>query len=716
MQDLLGYVMGILAEHMVLRYIANTCMAVSVSIVFLLLIRPLMKRLPRIGMYVLWIAVVLRILCPFSIRGIYHVLPGQLEQKVAETNSNLRVEQVVSRIEQAKRENFGGTKNQYRLDSTKKAEEVPEIDWETYIEMRKQSAQETGVEVTTTPQIKAEPEEIILFIWAAGVLFCIGEMMVSLGNTRRKYKDAKNCYENVYTHPLVSGSFVSGIFSPRIYMDERFSEEERVYILCHERVHIRRRDYLIKPFAFMVFSLLWFNPLIWVAYHYLVKDMEISCDEKAIQAFPQEERKNYSYLLLSLAGGDGRLPKPNPAFSTGVVKERIQSVMHYKKPTACMSLILVAVVVLCSFGIASAPEETASALSDEKHAETYIEQAYDVDAANDFMVDGHEAAYGVPVQDPEGRVMQLVQLSSESSEQILYMKVIYEYGMWKPQYISSSWLDELLEERKDKNYEITDYQYGKDGYLYITGEYMSINQIKFWSNRDKYMEDYYTVGQELLRVNEDSGEITEIPLPQEYARDAVPREQMGDYHEKEIVTPEISVFADGNLLITGYYGHISGIYSGVTGEKLVELENLTENDYEVKAGDGFFATMQYNSQSGKMEVKVTGEDGKPINTIPTGVEYNPQSNEGMNCRIAVSENTIVMANSMGIFEAEPESDSFTNVINVEKDNLYYLTPDGYDIVKVIGKYNEDYAVWVFDRDADVDAESVDKVCWYTKPY
>lgn len=714
MRDLLEYVMGILAEHMVLRYIANTCMAVSVSIVFLLLIRPWMKKLPRIGMYVLWITVVLRILCPFSVRGIYHVLPGQLEQKAAETNSSLRVERVVSRIEQAKRGNFGGTKNQYRLDSTKKAEESPKMDWETYIEMRKKPAQKTGAETAAAPQIKAEPEEIILFVWAAGVLFCIGGMMVSLGNTRRRYKDAKRCYENVYTHPLVSGSFVSGILSPRIYIDERFSEEERGYILCHERVHIRRRDYLIKPFAFMVFSLLWFNPLIWVAYHYLVKDMEISCDEKAIQTFPQEERKNYSYLLLSMAGGDGRLPNPNPAFSAGVVKERIQSVMHYKKPTACVSLLLAVVVILCSCGIASAPEETVQELPEKKQAETYVEQAYDIDAANDLDVDGYEVAYNEPVLEPEGKVMQLVQLTSESREEIRYMKVVFENGIWNPQ--STEWLDRLLDERKGKNYEMTDYQYGADGELYITGEYMSINQIKLWSNRDKYMGDYYTVRQELLKVDEESGKITEIPLPQEYTKDAVPKEQAGDYHEKEIYAPQISVFADGNVLVASHQGHISGIYSGVTGERLVELENLSWNDYEVKTGDGFFAVMRSNSQTGKIEIQVTGEDGKAINTISTDIEGEPQSGEWVDCRIGVSENTILMANSKGIFEAEPESDSFTNMINADKDNLYYLAPDGYDIMKVIGKYEEDYVVWLFNRDASAGSGDDGKVCRYTRPY
>ena len=126
MGDFLDEVMGVLAEHVLLRHIVNSCVTVTIVILFLLLFRPLMKKLPRLGMYVLWFSVVLRILCPFSIRGIYSLFPEQLEQQIARTNHSLRVEQVARQREQARRENYGGTRNQYRLDRAASEKTVKE--------------------------------------------------------------------------------------------------------------------------------------------------------------------------------------------------------------------------------------------------------------------------------------------------------------------------------------------------------------------------------------------------------------------------------------------------------------------------------------------------------------------------------------------------------------------------------------------------------------
>lgn len=720
MGDFLDEVMGVLAEHVLLRHIVNSCVTVTIVILFLLLIRPLMKKLPRLGMYVLWFSVVLRILCPFSIRGIYSLFPEQLEQQIARTNHSLRVEQVARQREQARRENYGGTRNQYRLDRAASQKTVKEKVRERVRDnaavQREISAQQTVTNIQPEPKKETEPETIVIFVWAAGVLLCSAGMILSLGITRNRYKDAVCRFENVYTHPLVSGSFVSGIFSPKIYMSETLTEEEQRYILCHERVHIRRRDYLLKPFAFLTFSLLWFNPLVWLAYHCLIKDMEISCDEKAIQTFEREERKKYSYLLLSLAGGDRRALGVNPAFSAGVVKERITSVMHYKKPGVCMTMVLVAAVALCSCGIASAPVETEKNLPEKKHAETYVEQACDIDVAKDVKADGYEITYNTPVIEPTGRLMQLAQLSNADKKEVRYAKTVYEGGVW--QIAETPWLDKLLDERKEKNYEIENYQYDGKGNLYITGVYMSVSQWKLWSDREKYMGEYYPRRRELLRIDEESGEITEIPLPQEYAREAVrgePDEEPEAYHEKEIITPDILVFADGNLLILSRSGHLSGIYSGVTGERLAELENYTDNIYCVRAGDGYFAYMKYNSESGEMDIEIRGEDANPeiVNTIPTGVKFDPAAGEWMELQFAVCEDAIVMANRDGIFEAEPDGDAFTNVIRAEKDNVYYLSSDSYVILDVVGKHEDDYVVWLFNRESEA---REDKLCRYTKPY
>ena len=120
-----------------------------------------------------------------------------------------------------------------------------------------------------------------------------------------------------------------GLLPPKIYVSENLSAEDRRYVLCHEQVHIARKDYLVKPLAFTIFSLLWFNPLIWAAYYFMMKDMEISCDEAVIRKLGCQEREYYSHLLLSLASGRRMVVSQNPGFSAGTVKERILSAVSY---------------------------------------------------------------------------------------------------------------------------------------------------------------------------------------------------------------------------------------------------------------------------------------------------------------------------------------------------------------------------------------------------
>jgi len=71
---------------------------------------------------------------------------------------------------------------------------------------------------------------------------------------------------------------------------------ERRYILLHEQIHIRRKDYIIKILAFLILSIHWFNPLVWIAFRLMSKDMELSCDERVLK----EMDENIKKLMLLL--------------------------------------------------------------------------------------------------------------------------------------------------------------------------------------------------------------------------------------------------------------------------------------------------------------------------------------------------------------------------------------------------------------------------------
>ena len=106
-------------------------------------------------------------------------------------------------------------------------------------------------------------------------------------------------------------SFVMGLVHPVIYLSSGLDPESRKVVLCHERVHLQRRDYLFKPAALVICCVHWFNPLVWAAYILLCKDIEIACDERVVQFMELEERKAYSAALLNCST-NRRISRPVP--------------------------------------------------------------------------------------------------------------------------------------------------------------------------------------------------------------------------------------------------------------------------------------------------------------------------------------------------------------------------------------------------------------------
>lgn len=678
----------IFAENPILSHILDTCLTVSIIIVFLLLIRPLMKRLPRIGMYVLWIMVAVRILCPITINGIYGLLPEQVEQSMAEKSSRMKVESIANRQREMAMAEYTGREESYRLPNQSHGEnsqEPFELTTEKSKTIKDKNISASQVKEQMNSSEKTQ-EDYIILAWGIGVLICWLYMLVSLLITKYKYADAKLLEKNVYTHPLVGSSFVGGIFLPKIYLPEGVSDVDKSCILCHERVHIRRRDYLVKPMIFIIFSLLWFNPLIWVAYCYLVKDMEISCDEAVLSKLGSEAKEQYSYLLLAMASGNKGRFSQNPTFSSGTIKERIVSVMGYKKPTAVMTALVVAVVALCSCGIASAPEETAKpvAVQSEK---IYVEQVLDCFATS--IYGEGKVDYNLPKMNLSGEMVDLPDIyKSQQSEDYDTKKVKVVNGQWREE--EADWLEKfntMFDQNKKASY-ITDYQYAEDGYLYLTVSEctMSVADYEKQADEDEGFAGMVVESIYLLKVDEKAGAITEIEVPAESKADVYKARTGEEMEDKELyqglAENQITVFPNGNLFINNG-GNICGIYSQATGEQLVKVDNANTYIFsKVMTGDDFFCVGVANLQEKRLEVRVYDTNGEVINTIPIDVEVSEESlkEDGMFVGVALSvkENTIVLATAKGIFEAEADAKEFTQIVDAEKDNLYYLSED-YDI-------------------------------------
>ncbi|HEY8500917.1 MAG TPA: M56 family metallopeptidase, partial [Clostridia bacterium] len=151
--------------------------------------------------------------------------------------------------------------------------------------------------------------------------------------------------------------FVLGLINPRIYLPVGLSKEEQNYILIHEQTHIRRKDHVIKTLAFLIASIHWFNPLVWIVFRLMNTDMELSCDERVLKVMNKDIRKPYANSLLSLAAGVHILNGSPLAFGEGNVKGRIKNVLNYKKFSFWVIAISVAAVIIVGIALIANPKQ-----------------------------------------------------------------------------------------------------------------------------------------------------------------------------------------------------------------------------------------------------------------------------------------------------------------------------------------------------------------------
>ncbi len=197
-------------------------------------------------------------------------------------------------------------------------------------------------------------------------------------------------------------SFVMGLIHPVIYLSSGLDPESRKVVLCHERVHLQRRDYLFKPAALMICCVHWFNPLVWLAFYLMNMDCEMSCDEKVVKLLGEESKKIYSYTLLEEAsGGEWKRYRGGSicallSFGEDHVKNRIRHVLDYRKPPFWMLVAAAAVIVILVVCLCSNPGGTDAA--NATNADSGAETEADATEATD-VVDTTDEAAGETVAD-----------------------------------------------------------------------------------------------------------------------------------------------------------------------------------------------------------------------------------------------------------------------------------------------------------------------------
>ena len=192
--------------------------------------------------------------------------------------------------------------------------------------------------------------------------------LLSVWRLRRRLVGAVLLRDTIWLADRIAAPFVIGVIRPRIYLPSTLSVGEQGYILMHEQTHIRRKDYLIKPLAFLALCLHWFNPLVWLAFFLAVRDMEMSCDESVLRQMGEDIRCEYSTSLLnltvgrqSLFGGGTSLLAPTPlAFGEGDTKARIRNILSFQKPAVWLLAASCVIVAALGIGLFCNPKQAES--------------------------------------------------------------------------------------------------------------------------------------------------------------------------------------------------------------------------------------------------------------------------------------------------------------------------------------------------------------------
>ena len=188
--------------------------------------------------------------------------------------------------------------------------------------------------------------EIAGWVWLIGLGAMLLYALVSYLRLRRRVSVSLPIQDHIYLCDAISSPFILGVVKPRIYLPSGLDEVQRQNVLAHEQAHLARRDHWWKPLGFALLAVYWFNPVLWLAYTLLCRDIELACDERVIRTMDESAVKTYSTVLLACSMPRKAVITCPLAFGEVGVKERVRNALHYKKPAFWVVAASVAVCVV----------------------------------------------------------------------------------------------------------------------------------------------------------------------------------------------------------------------------------------------------------------------------------------------------------------------------------------------------------------------------------
>lgn len=320
-----------------LEILIRSSITADIAAVIVIILRAALRKCPRKWSYFLWAAVFFRCIFPFS-----------FESSISVFNLFSAAENFLNRNEYAITEESGQI-----TDVNIKSDNYAEIsdtvftfdDTAENTETINNFPQITETAVASTE--KHNRADILFVFWITGAAAMLIYGAASYFLLMRKVRTAIKTEKNIFESDRINSAFSAISFPPKIYVPAGLEGEEKRLIIAHEQAHIKRFDPFAKLLAYIGMSLHWFDPIIWLSFILMTRDMEISCDESILSGLDINGRKNYSMALLNASVKQSGIFFP-PAFAEKIISARIQNAISYKKPLPAVSVLSAAAVLITS--------------------------------------------------------------------------------------------------------------------------------------------------------------------------------------------------------------------------------------------------------------------------------------------------------------------------------------------------------------------------------
>ena len=307
--------------------ILNMSITASWLILAVVLVRLLLKKAPKWIPCLLWGLVAIRLVCPFSFGSIFSLIPSN---ETIPTNITVQQEPAI---------NSG---------ITIVNDVINPVIAESF---------------TPAPTDSVNPLQIIIpvaaIVWVSGIVIMLAYALISYIKLKKTVSVCVPVGQRILSCDEVNAPFILGVFKPIIYVPSSMSGETLDLVIRHETAHLQRRDHWWKPFGYLLLAFYWFNPLCWIAYVLLCRDIEMACDEKVIRDMNKDEMAAYSQALLDCSFPRRRIAACPLAFGEVGVKERVKGVLNYKKPAFWIVVAAIAACIVIGVCFLTNPSGTA---------------------------------------------------------------------------------------------------------------------------------------------------------------------------------------------------------------------------------------------------------------------------------------------------------------------------------------------------------------------